>query len=96
LRFESAQRRWLLAGLTSYGKDCGNPFYAGVYTRVATYIDWLRSIVDNDGLIMVDVDTSGVQSTGTTNIAISEDRFILFHFSFSCISSYLLNSWLID
>jgi len=45
MHFESSQRQWVLAGITSYGVGCGDPSYAGVYTRAAVYYDWLQSVV---------------------------------------------------
>ncbi|CAF3816824.1 unnamed protein product [Rotaria magnacalcarata] len=63
MHFESTQRRWMLVGITSYGKCCANPFYSGVYTRVAAYTNWLRSHIVNDGLVEVDVSDSGVKSS---------------------------------
>ncbi|CAF3784680.1 unnamed protein product [Rotaria socialis] len=68
MHFESTQRRWMLAGITSYGKGCANPFYSGVYTRVAAYTNWLKSHIVNDGLVEVDVSDSGVKPTITTII----------------------------
>jgi secreted trypsin-like serine protease len=50
MRFESAQKRWLLAGVTSFGLGCADPRYAGVYTRASAYRDWLHSII-TDGFI---------------------------------------------
>jgi len=45
MRFESNERQWVLAGITSYGVGCGDPSYAGVYTRASAYYDWLQSVV---------------------------------------------------
>ena len=30
-----------MAGITSFGIGCGRPGYPGVYTEVASYIDWI-------------------------------------------------------
>lgn len=37
---------WIISGVTSFGiKDCGRQGYAGVYTRVSSYLDWIEKIV---------------------------------------------------
>lgn len=35
---------WEVAGVTSWGLECGLPGYPGVYTRLTTYRDWIRGI----------------------------------------------------
>jgi secreted trypsin-like serine protease len=37
-----ADGAWVLPGVVSFGKGCGDPRYPGVYTRVASYIDWIH------------------------------------------------------
>ena len=32
---------YILTGLVSYGKGCGEPDYPGVYTRVGYYLNWI-------------------------------------------------------
>ncbi|XP_037881429.1 serine protease filzig-like [Glossina fuscipes] len=39
-----------LVGIVSFGKECNNPEYPGVYTRVVSYMDW---ILNNTGLEML-------------------------------------------
>lgn len=36
------KRQWVLVGITSYGFGCARKEYAGVYTRVAAYDDWIQ------------------------------------------------------
>lgn len=38
----TSQKQWVLAGLTSYGRGCARPGFAGVYTRIAVYEDWIK------------------------------------------------------
>ncbi|CAF2376373.1 unnamed protein product [Rotaria sp. Silwood2] len=65
MRFEPNKRQWVLAGLTSYGRGCGEPDYAGVYTRASAYRDWLRSVV-NDNFIELVIDETITTTTTTT------------------------------
>ncbi|CAF4112626.1 unnamed protein product [Rotaria magnacalcarata] len=39
---------WVLAGVTSYGSVCANPNTAGVYTRIARYVSYIRETIKND------------------------------------------------
>ncbi len=32
----------VLVGIFSHGWGCAEPFYPGVYTRVANYVDWIQ------------------------------------------------------
>lgn len=48
LFFEDKQivnESYRLAGVVSFGVGCGSPDYASVYTRVASYIEWIEDIV---------------------------------------------------
>ncbi|CAF3847745.1 unnamed protein product [Adineta steineri] len=49
--YSESEQIWILAGITSYGFKCALPNYAGVYTRVSVYIDWIQSIVGDDATI---------------------------------------------
>ena len=30
-------------GIVSWGPQCGNPLFHGVYTRVSSFADWIKS-----------------------------------------------------
>ena len=36
-------RKYVLAGIVSYGVECAKPNYPGIYTRVSYYLDWIRT-----------------------------------------------------
>ncbi|KAM4600919.1 complement component 1, r subcomponent [Polymixia lowei] len=40
-----ANGQFWAAGIVSWGVDCGQPGRYGVYTRVASYIDWIKKIM---------------------------------------------------
>ena len=43
--FSPSKRRWILTGIISYGYQCDLREYAGVYTRISVYVNWIKSIV---------------------------------------------------
>lgn len=40
--------RWILAGIASYGSECGKPLFPGVYTRVSRYQSWIDTYTSGD------------------------------------------------
>lgn len=43
----TASKQWVLTGITSYGFGCAQAGYAGVYTRVAIYVNWINQWMNN-------------------------------------------------
>ena len=54
MHFSNRKRRWILVGIISYGYRCTLRNYIGVYTRISVYIDWIKSIVNNDGIVTIE------------------------------------------
>ncbi len=71
MHFDSNKRQWILAGITSYGRGCGLPSDAGVYTRASMYNSWLRSIV-TDHFVEVPVNSTSLNSTGSSTVSSSD------------------------
>ncbi|CAF2967029.1 unnamed protein product, partial [Rotaria sp. Silwood2] len=42
MQWRQDKKVWELIGITSYGLGCANILRAGIYTRVAAYLDWIR------------------------------------------------------
>ena len=50
-------------GIVSYGRECGDPDYPGVYTRITSVLGWIADILE-DSLWGSDCQT--LTSEGTT------------------------------
>jgi len=37
--------QWVLIGITSYGNGCARVNYPGVYTKVSSYLDWIKQTI---------------------------------------------------
>ncbi|XP_037067967.1 clotting factor B-like [Pollicipes pollicipes] len=42
LMAQAADGTWSIVGVVSAGVGCGNPDFPGLYTRVASYLDWIH------------------------------------------------------
>ena len=53
------QGRYVVAGVTSWGYDCGAQGYPGVYARVTAQLDWIHESIEySDTLCEVDSNES--------------------------------------
>jgi hypothetical protein len=82
MRYEPAQKRWLLAGVTSFGLGCGDARYSGVYTRASAYRDWLHSVI-SDGFIEAVVDLNSAGTRNYYNIYIAVLSIVQLFFNFA-------------
>ncbi|CAF3345935.1 unnamed protein product [Rotaria socialis] len=55
-------RQWVIAGITSYGNGCGLANYAGVYARASMYVDWIKSIVGKDGVVIMGQNAANIST----------------------------------
>ncbi|CAF0787824.1 unnamed protein product [Adineta steineri] len=44
----NSNQTWELIGVLSYGRGCGLPDYPGVYTRVTSYLEWVRATTGSE------------------------------------------------
>ncbi|CAF0876949.1 unnamed protein product [Adineta ricciae] len=84
MHFDDKERRWVLVGVTSYGIRCADPNYAGVYTRVSVYRDWIRSIVGS-GCAEIPINGTGrVTTNSAQNVLMPYYSLTVSLFSFMC------------
>ncbi|CAM4837998.1 unnamed protein product [Rotaria magnacalcarata] len=74
--YSNVYRQWVVAGITSYGTGCGLANYAGVYARASMYIDWIKSIVGNDGVVIMGENAANISTM--SNVFCLTLVFVLF------------------
>ncbi|GIY41321.1 clotting factor B [Caerostris darwini] len=47
LVYEFAYEQWALMGIVSFGHKCGEPGFPGVYTRVSSFLPWIKQYIQN-------------------------------------------------
>jgi secreted trypsin-like serine protease len=77
--YSENEQVWVLAGITSYGRGCGLPDYAVVYTRVSVYIDLIQSIVGDDGIVTILQNKAYIYSTSNLIVLILSFFLIVIH-----------------
>ncbi|KAM4015045.1 mannan-binding lectin serine protease 2-like [Anomaloglossus baeobatrachus] len=45
---DAKTNKWFIGGIASWGSNCGDKHYPGVYTRVSNYLDWIENIIKNN------------------------------------------------
>lgn len=80
--------QWYQLGITSYGRSCATPGFAGVYTRVSAYAKQIDCILKND-TICIEQNFQIRNSMSYHAACISINRFLIFFLYF------YTNHWLI-
>jgi secreted trypsin-like serine protease len=68
---------WVLAGLTASGTGCGRPGYAGIYTRISSFVSYIDNITQIAGVSTGSTTqtTSQVPTIAVGNNAINREQF---------------------
>lgn len=43
---KKGERKFVVAGITSYGDGCAQKYSPGIYTKVSAYVDWIKSSIE--------------------------------------------------
>ena len=60
MHFSTREQRWILTGIISYGYHCVLRDYVAVYTRISVYLNWIKSIVGDDGIVIIQESKSSI------------------------------------
>ena len=76
--YSNEYNQWMIVGITSYGRGCGESIHAGIYTRVSMYFDWITSITGINDIVIAgkDITTTTPQNSGH-NLIMSNLFFIV-------------------
>ncbi|CAF2454736.1 unnamed protein product [Rotaria sp. Silwood2] len=64
--YSDIYKQWMIAGITSFLTACETSAFASVYTRVTMYIDWIKSVVGNDNVVIAGENTATFSTIPTT------------------------------
>ena len=63
-------QRWVIVGVTSTGFGCGRRGFAGVYTRVTHFVNWIKSF-GTAGEILDELESLVTTTTTTTSTTVT-------------------------
>ena len=66
---------YVLTGVVSFGKRCGEPNFPGIYSRVTHYIDWIKSKM-GDLTSTISSSATTTTTTMTTTSLMSQGMFL--------------------
>ena len=69
-------KEWTLLGITSSGVGCGRPEFSGTYTRLSSYENWIKGLVDD--AYWVTVRSNAFKSQRTSYTIIISFLFLFF------------------
>jgi hypothetical protein len=85
MHFSSTKRRWILTGIISYGYRCALRDYTGVFTRISVYLNWIKLIVGNDGLVTIEESNAIVNHPSNVIIIIVLTLISFFSYRTNCL-----------
>lgn len=89
----SATRRWILAGIILGTCSQRNQSLAAGFTRVTSFVDWIRSMNITDSIFVTTADAMTMNMSASTDYS-QNHVGLQFNAYFSCISSFILLMWM--